>query len=116
MTQTQPQTQTSPTQSAEAKANSSSSSASGKTNLKVNLSRLRPEHIKQMEQSVSEFARSSPETAKKIGVIRNDMDMFELMKADERSTKRKNSDEPLCKFCYGLSDMKNITNLWIFLY
>lgn len=86
---------------------SPSGSASGKTNLKVNLSRLRPEHIKLMEHSVSEFARSAPETAKKIGVIRNDMDMFELIKADERTTKRKNpdSDGPLCKLCLPIGEL-----------
>lgn len=74
------------------------SSSSGKTNLKVNLNRLNPEHIKLMEHSVSEFAKNAPETAKKLGVIRNEMDMFELMKADERTAKRKNPDDgPLCK-------------------
>lgn len=74
------------------------SSSSNKTNLKVNLSRLNPDHIKQMEHSVSEFAKKSPETAKKLGVIRNELDMFELMKADERPVKRKHVDEPLCKY------------------
>lgn len=73
-------------------------SAPNKTKLKVNLSRLDPEHIKRMEHSVSEFAKNSPETAKKIGVIRNETDMFELIKADDRTSKRKNADDgPLCK-------------------
>lgn len=85
--------------SEELNANTSpTSSAPNKTKLKVNLSRLDPEHIKRMEHSVSEFAKNSPETAKKIGVIRNETDMFELIKADDRTSKRKNTDDgPLCK-------------------
>lgn len=67
--------------------------------LRVNLSRLAPEHIKRMGESVSEFAKNSPETAKKYGFIRNEMDMFELMKADERNLKRKHQDDgPLCMY------------------
>lgn len=66
-----------------------SNSASDKKLLKITLNRLEPEHIEQMGKSVSEFARNSPESAKKLGVIKDEIDMFSLIKADERNLKRK---------------------------
>lgn len=47
-------------------------------------------------KSVSEFAKNSPESAKKLGVIKDEMDIFSLMKADERILKRKPADNDSC--------------------
>lgn len=66
-----------------------SNSANDKKLLKITLNRLDPEHIEQMGKSVSEFARNSPESAKKLGVIKDEMDLFSLIKSDERNLKRK---------------------------
>lgn len=76
-------------------------SAADKKSLKITLNRLNPEHIEQMGKSVSEFAKNSPESAKKLGVFKDEIDMFSLMKADERSLKRKpDNDVCPCKFIY----------------
>lgn len=66
-----------------------SNSANDKKLLKITLNRLDPDHIEQMGKSVSEFAKNSPESAKKLGVIKDEMDMFSLIKGDERNLKRK---------------------------
>lgn len=66
-----------------------SNSANDKKLLKITLNRLDPEHIEQMGKSVSEFAKNSPESAKKLGVLKDEIDMFSLIKADERNLKRK---------------------------
>lgn len=71
------------------KAAGGSNSANDKKLLKITLNRLDPEHIEQMGKSVSEFAKNSPESAKKLGVIRDELDMFSLIKGDERNLKRK---------------------------
>lgn len=71
------------------KAAASNSAANDKKLLKITLNRLDPEHIEQMGKSVSEFAKNSPESAKKLGVFKDEMDMFSLIKGDERNLKRK---------------------------
>lgn len=77
----------------------SATTAADKKSLKITLNRLNPEHIEQMGKSVSEFAKNSPESAKKLGVIKDEMDMFSLMKADERNLKRKTDNDVCpCKF------------------
>lgn len=67
--------------------------AADKKSLKITLNRLNPEHIEQMGKSVSEFAKNSPESAMKLGVIKDEMDMFSLMKAEDRSLKRKTEND-----------------------
>lgn len=57
--------------------------------LRVTLNRLQPDQIEQMGKSVSEFAKNSPQSAKELGVIKSDMDMFSLIKAEDRNLKRK---------------------------
>lgn len=71
-------------------------SSGDKKSLKIQLNRLHPEHIEQMGKSVSEFAKNSPESAKKLGVIKDEIDMFSLMKADERNLKRKTAQNDVC--------------------
>lgn len=73
-----------------------SNSSNDKKSLKIQLNRLNPDHIEQMGISVSEFAKNSPESAKKLGVIKDEMDLFSLMKADERNLKRKPADNDVC--------------------
>ncbi|XP_055299107.1 nipped-B protein isoform X6 [Sitodiplosis mosellana] len=73
-------------------------SSNDKKSLKIQLNRLHPEHIEQMGKSVSEFAKNSPESAKKLGVIKDEVDLFSLMKADERNLKRKPADNDVCPF------------------
>lgn len=70
-----------------------SNSANDKKLLKITLNRLEPEHIERMGISVSEFAKNSPESAKKLGVIKDEMDMFSLIKGDERNLKRKSEND-----------------------
>lgn len=70
-----------------------SSNATDKKSLKIQLNRLNPEHIEQMGRSVSEFAKNSPESAKKLGVIKDEMDLFSLMKAEDRNLKRKTEND-----------------------
>lgn len=71
------------------------SNSSSDKKLLITLNRLDPEHIEQMGKSVSEFAKNSPESAKKLGVIKDEMDMFSLIKGDERNLKRK-SENNVC--------------------
>lgn len=73
-----------------------SNSSNDKKSLKIQLNRLHPEHIERMGISVSEFAKNSPESAKKLGVIKDEMDLFSLIKADERNLKRKSSTNDVC--------------------
>lgn len=73
-----------------------SNSSNDKKSLKIQLNRLNPDHIEQMGISVSEFAKNSPESAKKLGVIKDEVDLFSLMKADERNLKRKPADNDVC--------------------
>lgn len=61
--------------------------------LRVTLNRLQPEHIEQMSKSVSEFAKTQPQSAKDLGVIKSDLDMFSLIKAEDRNLKRKTGDD-----------------------
>lgn len=75
---------------------SGQNSSTDKKSLKIQLNRLNPEHIEQMGKSVSEFAKNSPESAKKLGVIKDEIDMFSLMKADERNLKRKPIENDVC--------------------
>lgn len=72
------------------------SHSNDKKSLKIQLNRLNPDQIEQMGKSVSEFAKNSPDTAKKLGVIKDDLDIFSLMKADERSLKRKPVENDVC--------------------
>lgn len=72
------------------------SNSNDKKSLKIQLNRLNPDHIEQMGKSVSEFAKNSPESAKKLGVIKDDLDIFSLMKADERNLKRKPVENDVC--------------------
>lgn len=72
------------------------SNSSDKKSVKIQLNRLNPDQIEQMSKSVSEFAKNSPESAKKLGVIKDDLDIFSLMKADERSLKRKPVENDVC--------------------
>lgn len=60
--------------------------------LRVTLNRLQPEHIEQMSKSVSEFAKTQPQSAKDLGVIKSDLDIFSLIKAEDRNLKRKTGD------------------------
>lgn len=60
---------------------------------KVTLSRLKLEDEVLMQKSLSEFAKKSPELARKLGVVKDESDMFSKMKADEKLLKRKNDDE-----------------------
>lgn len=69
-----------------------SNSANDKKLLKITLNRLDPQHIEQMGKSVSEFAKNSPESAKKLG-IKDELDMFSLIKGDERNLKRKSEND-----------------------
>lgn len=73
-----------------------SNSSNDKKSLKIQLSRLNPEHIEQMGKSVSQFAKNSPESAKKLGVIKDEMDLFSLMKAEDRNLKRKTAVNDVC--------------------
>lgn len=85
-----------------------SNSANDKKSLKIQLNRLNPEHIEQMGKSVSEFAKNSPESAKKLGVIKDEIDIFSLMKADERTLKRKTDNDVCpCKFSNLFFAMKS---------
>lgn len=84
-----------------------SNSASDKKLLKITLNRLEPEHIEQMGKSVSEFAKNSPESAKKLG-IKDEIDMFSLIKGDERNLKRK-PDNDVCPCEFNLF-------CWVFLF
>lgn len=60
---------------------------------KVTLSRLKLEDEVLMQKSLSEFAKKSPELARKLGVVKDESDMFSKMKADEKLLKRKSDDE-----------------------
>lgn len=72
------------------------SNSSDKKSLKIQLSRLNPHQIEQMGKSVTDFVKNSPDSAKKLGVIKDDLDIFSLMKADERSLKRKPVENDVC--------------------
>lgn len=80
------------------------STAADKKSLKITLNRLNPDHIEQMGISVSEFAKNSPESAIKLGVIKDEMDMFSLMKAEDRNLKRKTENNDVCPCKYLKSD------------
>lgn len=65
---------------------------------KIILIRLDPDYIEQMGKSVSEFIKNSPELAVKLGLIKNEVDMFSTTKADEQNLKHKSkNDGCLCK-------------------
>lgn len=109
-------------------ASSAADDAAGKIRTpKVTLSRLKVEDEVLMQRSLTEFAKKSPELAKKLGVVKDEADMFSRMKADgecrpiddclacnftvtqcshfnltEKSIKRKNNDHDdiKCKFKY----------------
>lgn len=49
---------------------------------KVTLSRLKLEDEVLMQKSLTEFAKKSPELARKLGVVKDEPDMFSKMKAD----------------------------------
>lgn len=49
---------------------------------KVTLNRLTAEDEVLMQKSLTEFAKKSPELARKLGVIKDEADMFSQMKAD----------------------------------
>lgn len=49
---------------------------------KVTLSRLNSEDEELMQKSLSEFAKKQPDLARKLGVIKDESDMFSKMKAD----------------------------------
>lgn len=49
---------------------------------KVTLSRLSSEDQKLMQRSLTEFAEKSPDLAKKLGVIKDELDPFSVMKAE----------------------------------
>lgn len=72
------------------------SNSSDKKSLKIQLSRLNPHQIEQMGKSVTDFVKNSPDSAKKLGVIKDDLDIFSLMKADERNLKRKPVENDVC--------------------
>lgn len=82
------------------KAAPATNSAADKKSLKITLNRLNPEHIEQMGKSVSEFAKNSPESAKKLGVFKDEIDMFSLMKADERTNLKRKPDNDVCPCKY----------------
>lgn len=75
------------------KAAATSNSNSDMKALRVTLNRLQPEHIEQMSKSVSEFAKTQPQSAKDLGVIKSDLDMFSLIKAEDRNLKRRTGDD-----------------------
>lgn len=82
------------------KAAPATNSAADKKSLRITLNRLNPEHIEQMGKSVSEFAKNSPESAKKLGVFKDEIDMFSLMKADERTNLKRKPDNDVCPCKY----------------
>lgn len=89
-----------------------SNSSNDKKSLQIQLNRLNPEHIERMTKSVSEFAKNSPESAKKLGVIKDEMDLFSLIKGDERNLKRKSANNDVCackcdKFYFLLNFVNN---------
>lgn len=53
---------------------------------KVSLNRLKVEDSDLMQKSLSEFAMKSPDLAKKLGVVKDESDIFQQMKANGRST------------------------------
>lgn len=48
----------------------------------MTISRLKVEDEVLMQRSLSEFAKKSPELARKLGVVKDESDMFSRMKAD----------------------------------
>lgn len=89
---------------------SASNSSSDKKSLKLQIDRLNSEQIEQMTRSVSSFAKNSPESAKKLGVIKDEVDLFSLMKADERTLKRK-TDNDVCACKYFKSHIRVIEHV-----
>lgn len=101
--QPKPQPQPQPQQQ---KSAATSNSNSDMKALRVTLNRLQPEHIEQMSKSVSEFAKTQPQSAKDLGVIKSDLDMFSLIKAEDRNLKRKTGDDSCpCKCLFQLKEI-----------
>lgn len=99
--QPKPQPQPQPQQQ---KSAATSNSNNDMKALRVTLNRLQPEHIEQMSKSVSEFAKTQPQSAKDLGVIKSDLDIFSLIKAEDRNLKRKTSDDSCPCMCASLKN------------